>query len=326
VKEDVNKVTISGVAGVLGSTLANFFLERGIDVRGIDIQRINEAWRLKGIRERIEYTWKSTWDIEKEDIRDSDLVVDCAIQFADRPMGTSSPTHTLSGNLYPSLNMLEACRKLNKEDKPVLIYPSSFNSLYGNVPATLSEDTSLLPSSIYGWSKASAELLYKTYHKSFGIPSIVTRVGSAYGPKGRSDELIHKLIIYGLQDRDFYLYSPRAERLWTYVKDVLSFYDHLLDNLESNIGKTLHCVGNKSDKTIENIELARMVKDLTDSNMEIEKGEYEAGEIVDGEPISFDIDSSYTRRKLDWQPEYSLKEGLKETIKWFREKWKKSVS
>ena len=85
-------------------------------------------------------------------------------------------------------------------------------------------------------------------------------------------------------------------------------------------------MGNKSDKTIENIELARMVKDLTDSNMEIEKGEYEAGELVDGEPISFDIDSSYTRRKLDWQPQYSLKEGLKETIEWFREKWKKSVS
>ena len=52
VKEDVNKVTISGVAGVLGSTLANFFLERGIDVHGIDIQRINEAWRLKGVREK----------------------------------------------------------------------------------------------------------------------------------------------------------------------------------------------------------------------------------------------------------------------------------
>jgi CDP-glucose 4,6-dehydratase len=150
------------------------------------------------------------------------------------------------------------------------------------------------------------------------VPVIITRVGSCFGPKGRSDELPHRLIIYALKNRKFYLRSPRAKRLWTYSRDAIRFYERLFEKLDECVGLTLHCAGNKNNEILENIELARMVKKLTNDDMEIIEGEYELGEIVDGKPIEFQTDCSFTRELLGWKPKYSVEEGLRRTIEWFK--------
>lgn len=205
------------------------------------------------------------------------------------------------------------------DDMPIVVYSSSYNVFYGEPRLEITENRSLTPASVYGWTKASAELLYYTYRRSYGVPTIVTRVGSAFGPRGRSDELVHNLIIHALRDEDKYLWSPRAERLWCYSRDVLGFYSELTEKAENFVGETLHCAGNKGDEIVNNIEVAEMIKGLTDSEMVIEEGEYEAGELVDGEPVSFTTNSEYTRSIMNWNPNYSLEEGLEETIHWFEE-------
>jgi dTDP-glucose 4,6-dehydratase len=261
--------------------------------------------------------WKSTFDLNKEDLENYDIIIDCAAQ-ADRPLSLSSPYYTLHNNLLGPLRILEIVKKFKK--KPVLIYPSSFNALYGHKPGTtFKESTPPLASSVYGFSKGAAELLYLTYHKAYGVKIIITRVGSAFGPKMRSDELVGRLIIYALKNRDFHLRSPEAKRLWTYSKDVLTFYEKLLDKLEECIGLTLCCAGNKNDEIITNFELAERIKKLTNSEMKIIPSEYEPGEIIEGKPIDFKVDSSFTRKFLNWKPKYSIEEGLKETIDWFKE-------
>lgn len=91
-----------------------------------------------------------------------DLVFDCAIGFADRPFGSESPQNTTLSNVIPSLTLLEKARRLDK--RPMIIYPSSFNALYGlGNDVIISEDSLPLPTSIYGWTKASVELLFRTY-------------------------------------------------------------------------------------------------------------------------------------------------------------------
>lgn len=312
------KAVVTGAAGVLGSSLCELLVKRGYRVVAVDIVRVEEAWRLRDVIDRVEYVWKSEVDITADDIRGASVVFDCAIGFPDRPFGTSSPRHTLIGNLLPPLSLLEATRYLG--EKPVLIYPSSFNAVYGYKHIT--EGCMPNPTSLYGATKGCAELLYLAYHRAYSIPVVVTRVGSAFGPKGRSDELPHKLIIYALKNRGFYLKSPRAKRLWCYSRDVLRFYEKLLDFIEKEprivVGRILHCAGNKGDRVVTNLELAEIVKKLTGSTMKIIEGEYEPGELVNGEPVSFTFDSSYTRKLLNWEPAYTLEEGLRETIEWFK--------
>ncbi len=314
----MNKIHIAGIGGVLGSTLAEN-LKDEYEIQGNDIKRINEAWRLdKDLIDEENYIWKSSFDLDSKDLEDVDVVFDCGLPYADRPFGTESPKTTMFDNLKPAMGLLEAVRGLKEENLPICIYASSFNVFYGS-QNTLVEDHKLTPSTVYGWSKASAELLYQSYYRSFGIPVIISRVGSAFGPKGRSDEMVHNIIIKALKDEDKYLWSPKAKRLWCYAGDVMKFYKKLLNEANNHIGSVLHCAGNKNTGITTNLRVASIIKELTNSNMEIIKGEYEDGELIDGEPITFEFDSSKTRELLGWKPQHTLKEGLKKTISWFED-------
>jgi len=319
------KALVAGGAGVLGSNLSWLLLKKGYQVTVMDIVRREEAWRLAdlGVLDNVNYVWKNVADVTADDVKGYDLVIDCAIGYADRPMGISSPTSMMLGNLLPPLRLLEALRLAGF--KGYAIYPSSFNALYGHkTGAIFSEFTPPLPNNVYGWTKGAAELLYHSYRRQYGLRTLVTRVGSAFGPRGRSDELPHRLIIYGLLGKRFTLRSPYAKRVWTYAEDVIGFYDRLLERLddvyESGVF-TLHLVGNKGDEVTTNVELAKRVKKYVPS-LDWVEGEYEPGE----RDVDFTYDSTLTRTLLKWSPQFSLDEGIERTVAWFKENlWRYSA-
>jgi len=319
------KALVAGGAGVLGSNLSWLLLRKGYQVTVMDIVRREEAWRLAdlGVLGDVNYVWKNVADVTADDVKGYDLVIDCAIGYADRPMGISSPTSVMLGNLLPPLRLLEALRQAGF--KGYAIYPSSFNALYGHRHgAVFSEFTPPLPNNVYGWTKGAAELLYHSYRRQYGLRTLVTRVGSAFGPRGRSDELPHRLIIYGLLGKRFTLRSPYAKRVWTYAEDAIGFYDRLLERLddvyESGVF-TLHLVGNKGDEVTTNVELSKRVKKYVPS-LDWVEGEYEPGE----RDVDFTYDSTLTRTLLKWSPQFSLDEGIERTVAWFKENlWRYSA-
>jgi len=315
-EERGKRIFIAGIAGTLGSGLAELLLSKGFEVKGNDIVRYEEAWKLGGIRDNLTYFWKSCTDLKSEDLRGSDIVIDASLGYADRPFGFSSPMTTTLQNILPGLGVLEAIRGL--EERPILIVPSSFNSLYGH-RETFTENLLPYPTSLYGFTKATQELLALSYYKSYGVPVIITRVASAFGKGGRSDELPHKLIIYGLTGRTISLHPPNAKRMWCYLGDVLQFYDKLIDRAEEFIGEVLHCSGNRGDVILENIELLRMVEEVIGRKISYVEEFPEPGEVIDGKPVDFTADSSYTRRVLNWEPQYTIREGLEKTTTWFKE-------
>lgn len=309
------RALILGAAGVLGSSLAESFLRRGIEIRAMDICRIDEAWRLSEVKDSIDYRWKASADIARSEVVDVDVVFDAGIGVADRPLGNSSPEYTTMVNISPTIRLLETVRSLPKSRRPILIYPSSFNALYGHRAGTnYTPDLLPNPSSVYGWTKASVELLYSTYHRAHGLRTIVCRVGSGYGPKMRSDELPARLILSALKSREMTLRSPEAQRLWTYVGDIIDFYGRLLGRLDEYSGQTIHCAGNVGNEMVTNIELAKIVMELAGHPIKITQGGYEAGEIVDGRPISFRVGSD----SPIWRPKYTLRHGMEKTLKWFK--------
>jgi dTDP-glucose 4,6-dehydratase len=310
------RALILGAAGVLGSALTERFLRMGMKVRAMDICRIDEAWRLSQSRDSIDYRWKASTDVARSDLSGVDVIVDSGIGVADRPLGNASPEYTMIVNIQPSLRILEAVRLLREKARPTLIYPSSFNALYGHTHGTV-YTPSLLPnpSSVYGWTKASVELLYSTYRRAYGLPTIICRVGSGYGPKMRSDELPAKLILESLRGNDIKLKSPQARRLWTYLPDIIDFYERLVNDLEDNIGQTVHCAGNVGNETVTNLELAKMIFEIAGRKIPIRQERYEPGELIDGKPISFRAESQSPL----WRPRHTLSQGLSQTYKWFKE-------
>jgi nucleoside-diphosphate-sugar epimerase len=315
------KILVTGGAGVLGSTLAKLFIRMGHKVTVLDYCRREEAWRLFDVMASIEYKWKSETDVVKTDISGVDVIFDCAIGFADRPFGNESPQNTTSGNILPSLSLLEKVRK--SEKMPLLVYPSSFNSLYGLVDNNVVSENSLpSPASVYGWTKAAVELLYLTYSKAYDVPIVITRTSSTFGPGGRSDELPHRLILHIINNRDtFTVRSPLSTRLWTFSEDASSFYEAFLSRFEKEprlfTGRILHLGGNNSDRITTNIEFAELISKVSNSSIRLLEGEYEPGELVNGKPIYLSFSATETRRLLDWKPKWSLESAIRKTVEWF---------
>ena len=309
------KILITGAAGVVGSALTEKFLDMGMDVTCADICRFNEAWRLARVRDRVKYVWKASEDMIADDIRGTDAIIDAGLGVADRPFGNSSPGHTTWTNLAPPLRILDLIARMDPP-RPVMVYPSSFNTLYGYPNGSRYEPSMLPnPSSLYGWTKAAAELLCTAYGKSHGVPYVVTRVGSGYGARMRSDELPARLMLDVLAGRNIPLRSPYARRLWTYGEDIVAFYGRLMERLSEHVGSVLHCAGNADNRIVTNMELAQMIAGYGDARVEVTPGKYEPGEIVDGKPISFEIGE--TDASGLWNPKFRLDEGMRKTFKWF---------
>ena len=309
------KILISGAAGTLGSALCDA-LNSKHEIVGLDPIRKEEAWRLANSIDKIEYVWQATIDVQPDILKGVDVVFDTGLGVADRPFGINSPTYTMMTNIEPPLRLLETARHLSTK-KPIFIYPSSFNALYGYPARTkYSPEMQPNPSTVYGWTKAAVEMLYRTYFLSYQVPIIIVRVGSGYGPRMRADELPAKLILACLKDKKtFPLRSPESMRLWSYAKDLISFYEELLPVIDDYIGSTLHNAGNRDDKQVTNTELAHIIAKLTNYDLVIKPMPYEPGELVDGKPIHFD----YKLSTDFWKPKYTLKAGLQETIGWFKQ-------
>lgn len=310
------RVLVAGAAGVVGSALTERFLRMGMAVDCLDVCRLDEAWRLNEVRDQVRYLWKASNDLLREDLQGVNVVIDAGLGVADRPLGNSSPMYTVTANICPPLRILDTVSRMDGSKMPTVIYPSSFNTLYGH-PAGSKYDPGMLPNptSVYGWTKAATEMLCMTYHRAHGVPCIVTRVGSGYGGRMRSDELPARLILNALNGRRTLLRSPEAKRLWTYGTDIIDFYERLVERLGEYDGQVLHCAGNADNRIVTNMTLAKMVADIAGSDMEIDLGPYEPGEMVDGKPISFDIGGVHPL----WRPRFTLREGMELTLEWFKE-------
>lgn len=330
----MSNVFITGGNGVLGSSLSKAFITRGDRVVVTETSRVEECWRLKelNILNRVRYLWKSSLDLDRTDLKDTDIIVDTAIGYADRPFCCNSPKSAMEMNIGPALGILEAVRKMDR--KPLVIYPSSFNSLYGN--RGIYDELSIPnPSSIYGWTKSAAEQLYRVYSRSFGVPVIITRVGSGYGEMMRTDELAAKLMISAIKQEDFVLKSPLSKRLWTYMGDVIQAYMRIADLSDygnnkdiverlDREGRVLNIAGNLSDDIVTNLELADMIKEISGRTLEVvQTEEYEPGELINDRPVDFQFNAEWSRKILNWKPETSLLEGLKRTFAWFSTRYPK---
>lgn len=325
----MTKIYITGISGELGSNLAHLLLDMGFGVAGNDLARIKEAWQLSDITDRITYKWKATQDLSREDLNGYDAIIDAGCQ-ADRPLGETSPYYTHQNNLVAPMHLLEVVKGL--AIKPICIYPSSFVIFFGVPPSEqpITEKTKPRPKGVYALTKYFAEETYRLYHDTYEVPVIITRVGSCFAPGGRSDQFIHRIIIEMLQQKPhIQVWSPGAGRAYTYGEDALEFYKLLFNrDLNDFVGITLHDAGNKENKAYTNIQITEHVKRITGYEGKIEYiDNYEVTErVFDPTKVKkvpviqhTDWEHSLSRDLLGWQPKYTIEEGLKKTVEWFKD-------
>jgi len=303
-------IFITGIAGALGSSLANMLHAEGYSVCGNDIIALDESDL------DFHYIWKATEDLKLSDLKGTDIIINCCAT-ADRPMGISSPEHTLHNNTIPLIRILELSRKLNIDK---FIHAGSGTPYIGisddKLPAI--ETTIPEPKNIYSASKYCQDIICMTYNHAYNIPIIIMRAGMVYGT-GRLAIAPHRFINQALRNEPITIYGGKQTRTPTYITDVLEYWKKIIELPSEQVTRRIfHTVYPTTIKELGEysiLEIAEKIIKITKSDSVIQVSGYEPGETVNTRPCRESIIST-TAKELDVKPKINIDLGLKKTVTW----------
>jgi len=203
--------------------------------------------------------------------------------------------------------LLDAARKY-KVDRFLHV---STDEVYGSLgkEGRFREDLLLAPNSPYSASKAAADLLVRSYVKTYGLDAVITRCSNNYGPYQFPEKLIPLMIINAWNDRELPVYGDgRNVRDWIYVDDHCRGIVQVAEN--GRCGEVYNMGG---DAEKENIQIVRIILSALD------KPESLIRFVTDrpGHDFRYAMDFSKIAGEIGWKPEHEFEEGMEKTIQWY---------
>ena len=313
------KVLVTGSDGFIGSHLVEALLEEGCQVKAFVYYNSFNSWG-----------WLDTLSIEKQkaieifagDVRDPNGVrqavkgVDVVFHLAALigiPFSYHSPDSYVDTNIKGTLNILQACR--DYDIQRVII--TSTSEVYGTAQyAPIDEKHPLQGQSPYSASKIGADKIAESFYRSFGTPVVIARPFNTYGPRQSARAVIPTIITQLLSGKEeIHLGSLHPTRDLNYVSDTCKGFIALAEcddaiGKEVNIGSGQEIsIGDLANKIISMVNPdARVISE--DSRKRPENSEVER----------LLCDNTLIKNLTGWSPKVSIKEGLINTIEWFKNK------
>ena len=309
------KIFVTGGAGFIGSNFIRHVLALGDEHRVVNFDKLTYAGNLANLQP---VAGNPRYRFVKGDICDPDAVApamegcDAVVHFAaeshvDRSIYEPAPV--IQTNVTGTFVLLQAARTL----KVQRFLHISTDEVYGDLPpgAVADENFPLQPSSPYSASKAGADLLVRSFVRTYRFPALITRSSNNYGPYQFPEKFLPLLITNALANQPLPVYGDgRQQRDWLHVEDNCR---GLLEVLEhGRVGEVYNLGG---ADVLENLELmARLLKLMG-------KPESLITYVADrpGHDRRYALDSSKMERELHWRPLIQLQRGLEQTINWYGE-------
>lgn len=303
-------ILVTGGAGFIGCNFIRYMLERYPENKIIVLDKLTYAGLLENLQDLVDKITFFRGDIcnrrDIERIRDIDSIFNFAAEtHVDRSIidaGVFVKTDVLG-----TYTLLEYARK-NDVKKYIQI---STDEVYGSTEKnSFKEDNLLDPSSPYSASKSGADLLVKAYHKTYGLPIMITRSSNNFGPYQYPEKLIPVLIINALQDSPLPIYGEgKNVRDWIYVLDNCEAIDFVFQ--KGNTGE-IYNIGGGDERT--NLEIANLILRKLKKSKKLIK----FVEDRPGHDFRYSLNCEKIN-KLGWTPRYKFDESLSHTIKWYVE-------
>lgn len=320
---------VTGGAGFIGSNFVKLMLNKHQDYKIINVDALTYAGNLENLKDISD---NSNYTFIKADIRDrvkideifSSYDIDTVVNFAaeshvDRSI--EEPEVFLTTNIIGTQVLLDVAKKhwkINpdnkycKEYKPgVKFLQVSTDEVYGALGATgkFIETMPLLPNSPYSASKASADMIVRAYHETFGMPVNITRCSNNYGPYQFPEKLISLIINNCLKDKELPVYGDGMQvRDWLHVFDHCSAIDTVL---HKGVDGEIYNIGGNNEKA--NIEIVKLIITTLGKSEELIKYVKDRP----GHDRRYAIDNTKITTQLGWKPAYTFEQGIKETIEWY---------
>ena len=312
------KIVVTGGAGFIGSNFIFYLLRQHPDDAVVCLDKLTYAGNLATLSSIMS---DPSFTFAKVDICDRESVYrlfecerpDAVVNFAaeshvDRSI--ENPEVFLQTNILGTQVLMDACRKYGVSR----FHQVSTDEVYGDLPLDrpdllFTEQTPLHASSPYSASKAAADLLVLAYHRTYGLPTTISRCSNNYGPYQFPEKLIPLMVINALHDKPLPVYGTGENvRDWLYVEDHCKAIDTILR--QGRVGEVYNIGGHNE---MRNIDIVRLICE------ELSKPESLITHVADrkGHDLRYAIDPSKAREELGWSPETDFAEGIHKTIQWY---------
>ncbi|MFN2589213.1 MAG: dTDP-glucose 4,6-dehydratase [Actinomycetota bacterium] len=310
-------VLVTGGAGFIGSHFVDVALSAGLAERVTVLDALTYAGTRENLAdhrdgERVEFVQGDVADpltVEPLVAR-SGLVVNFAAEsFVDRSIADARPFAVT--NVLGTQTLLDACLK---HGVPML--QVSTDEVYGSTPeGAFTEESPLQPNNPYAATKAGADLLCRSFHRTYGIDVRIMRGPNAYGPRQHPEKAIPTFAVAALEGSPLPVYGDGSNRReWLYVED---FARAVLTVAEAGAPGEVYNAGGGHE--IANVDLAQMVCRIAGAPEDL------VTFVEDRPGHDFRYSMVWDRlAALGWKPEVAFEDGLARTVAWFRdhpERW-----
>ena len=307
------RLLVTGGAGFIGSNYVRWVLRERPDVEITNYDLLTYAGNLENLRDVEE---GNRYRFVKGDICDTALL-DEVVPGHDAIVNFAAESHVdrsidwaaefVRTNVLGTNALLDAARR---HGTPRYLQVST-DETYGSIDVgSFREEDRLEPSSPYSASKAGGDMLVRSYHKTYGMPVLITRGSNTYGPYQYPEKVIPLFVTNLLEDKPVPLYGDGMNvRDWIHVEDHASGIHAVLEKGE--VGQIYNVAGGNE---LTNIELTKRLVDL------LGKPHSLITPVTDrpGHDRRYSVDTSRLR-SLGWAPAWGLDEGLVSTVEWYRE-------
>ncbi|MDV2483885.1 dTDP-glucose 4,6-dehydratase [Acinetobacter towneri] len=326
-------ILVTGGAGFIGSAVIRHIMQN-TNNHILNIDKLTYAGNLESLKEIDQH---SNYEFKQIDICDTEQITAAIDAFRpDAIMHLAAESHVdrsidgpaafIQTNIVGTYTLLEAARKywmgLDAEaQQNFRFHHISTDEVYGDLEGTTSlftETTSYAPSSPYSASKASSDHLVRAWHRTYGLPIIVTNCSNNYGPYHFPEKLIPLVILNALDAKPLPVYGNGQQiRDWLFVEDhARALYKVMTEGV---VGETYN-IGGHNEK--QNIEVVKTICKILDELKPQASGQAYESLITfvkdrPGHDLRYAIDATKIQNELGWTPAETFETGIRKTVEWY---------
>ena len=329
------RILVTGGAGFIGSAVIRHIIQN-TNHTVLNVDKLTYAGNLESLalvenNERYQFSHTDICNREALDHLFCEFSPDAVMHLAaeshvDRSI--SGPLDFIETNIIGTYQLLEATRKYwlslrNDAKQEFRFHHISTDEVYGDLEGTtglFTETTAYSPSSPYSASKASSDHLVRAWHRTYGLPVIVTNCSNNYGPYHFPEKLIPLMILNALQAKALPVYGNGQQiRDWLFVEDhARALYKVVTEGV---VGETYNIGGHNEKANIDVVHsICDLLEELAPNKPEgIQSYKDLITYVTDrpGHDVRYAIDAFKIQNELGWVPEESFETGLRKTVEWY---------
>lgn len=330
----MKSILVTGGAGFIGSSFIHRFLNKYSNYRLINLDILTYA----GNTENLIGIDNSRHVFVRGDISDRKLVEELfakydihgVIHFAAESHvdnSISGPEEFIKTNILGTFTLLDIARRywmngpfdIKSEYVDCRFHHISTDEVYGTLGETgyFTESTAYAPNSPYSASKASSDMIVRSYYHTYGMNVVTTNCSNNYGPRQHNEKLIPTIIRSALSEKAIPIYGDGKNiRDWLYVEDHCAAIELVF--FQGKSGETYN-VGGDAEKN--NLEVVSLICDMLDKKKPRDSGSYK--ELITfvkdrpGHDKRYAIDASKLKNELNWSQQYDFLHGIENTLDYY---------